>query len=593
MILKFKKYGLLVGLLFGAVGIVTAQTSNSVVTFSVDMSTNIANGTFTNGVNTVSVAGTFNGWSQFGLVQSNSSDIYTNTLVDTNNANGGVIVYQYYISDVPGGEQTADFNNRAARLPATSGGSLVLPTPFYADLGAPVTNYVTFQVDMSEQIALGLFTNGSSTVVVQGNFNGWNSSLGPLTNDLNIIVTNANNIYTTNVYVGIFAMGSGSSPGGGQSPWAANDFKYLENGNYEGVALTNQDSGGNRFFAFNPNSNVTLPVVFYGDAPYAPSCQVTLAVNMSVQLAVGNWTPSDGIFCAGINSDWNNDTVNTMTNNPADPNTNDYYATFTVGQESSQQYKFTYNGPSGTVYENPSPANQVPGGNRGFNVPLGLTSTNLPTVFFSDEAFANDFLLSTQQVTFTVNMTNAVEYPSGSFDPSSDQVYVNGAWLGWISWNPVDLINYQLTNNPPGSEVYSGVFPIQNGNSIGIIYKYSIDGNDNEAGFNDNRVRYIRTTATGSYSFPMDTFGNQYNEPAFGQLAVGPASAGAVPLSWLGAPNVQVQTTTNLTNSVWVTYPLTSGTNWTAGTYGTNGLVSATNWPAGSNKALFYRLLVQ
>ena len=69
------------------------------------------------------------------------------------------------------------------------------------------------------------------------------------------------------------------------------------------------------------------------------------------------------------------------------------------------------------------------------------------------------------------------------------------------------------------------------GSSPNMVYKYSIDGPDDEAAFNQNHVRYIRSTATGAYSFPVDTFGNQYNEafvPDNWRLA--PASAGKVSL---------------------------------------------------------------
>jgi hypothetical protein len=127
-----------------------------------------------------------------------------------------------------------------------------------------------------------------------------------------------------------------------------------------------------------------------------------------------------------------------------------------------------------------------------------------------------------------------------------------------------------------------------------MIYKYSIDGSDNEAAENDNHGRYIRLTASGAYTFPTDTFGNQYNEPAFGQLAVGLASGGKAPVSWLGAPNVQLQTSTNLTEGAgWVSHPETSGVVWTGGTLSnTNGSVTVTNWPAASGN-LFFRLIQQ
>lgn len=190
-------------------------------------------------------------------------------------------------------------------------------------------------------------------------------------------------------------------------------------------------------------------------------------------------------------------------------------------------------------------------------------------------------------------MTNATEYGTNiTFNPSSDTVYVNGAWIGWLGWNPIDLAGYELTNiNPPGL-LYSGTFSVPMGNSIPMTYKYGIDGTDNEAASGDNHLRIVRSTATGAYSFPMDTFGDQYNEPSFGQLAVGPASSGTVPLKWLGAPNVTVQVSSNLTSGSWTNHSETSGTVWSTGNYSTNGLISATNWPAGSG-SLFFRLIQQ
>lgn len=282
-----------------------------------------------------------------------------------------------------------------------------------------------------------------------------------------------------------------------------------------------------------------------------------------------------------------------MTNNPTASNTNIYYAVVVIGQGSTPQYKFTYQGAGGTVWESVNPPTPSIGGNRFFMVP-SLVSTTLPAVFFSGTSIY-DLLTTNVWVTFTVSMTNASQYPSGpAFNFGSDNVYVNGpAFTGaWLGWDPISLASYQLTNNPIGSEVYSGQFLIPLGSALKTTYKYSINGVDNEAGSGNDRGRYIRSTVTGAYSFPMDTFGSQYNEPSFGQLAVGKMSAGTVPLSWLGAPNVQVQTCTNLTSGSWVSHPETSGAVWSAGINSTNGLVSVTNWPAGSGK-LFFRLMQQ
>ena len=53
------------GLLLCAAGLVNAQTSNSVVTFSVDLSAQVTAGTFVPGTDTVAARGTFNGYGQF------------------------------------------------------------------------------------------------------------------------------------------------------------------------------------------------------------------------------------------------------------------------------------------------------------------------------------------------------------------------------------------------------------------------------------------------------------------------------------------------------------------------------------------------
>src|SRR5271170_1267010 len=121
-------------LLCGA-GIMTAQAAAStILTFSVDMATNVADGTFNpppGGSDVVSVFGTFNGYASPGLVlvQEGSSTIYTNSYNDTNDANGTTVAYRFLIDGNV--EPLSCYDNRAWYLPATSGASLVLPTPFY------------------------------------------------------------------------------------------------------------------------------------------------------------------------------------------------------------------------------------------------------------------------------------------------------------------------------------------------------------------------------------------------------------------------------------------------------------------------------
>ena len=588
MIIKSKTRALLAGVMLCAAGIVTAQAQSTYITFSVDMGTNILLGTFNpppplgSGTDVVYVNGTYNGWGTgTTLVEEGSSTVFTNTVNDTDDANGGQLEYKFEI-DGSNYESPAynGGNNRIARLPATSGASLVLPTPFFADAGGAVTNNVTFQVDVSEQIVLGTFTNGISYAQVNGIFNGWGAPGFVLTNNPNIVTTNANNILTTNVWQGTFPVAASQN--------ANMDFKYTvqPQGFYESPLAVNLDNNNNREVY---NATYTTPLVNFSDEPFAPLSSVTFSVDMSAQLYYSNWNSTMPVYCAGINGDWSPPTA--MTNNPGASNTNIYYQTIICPQGSDQSYKFTYNN-GATVYEEPT---STGGNNRSYVVPE-VANVTVPTVFFSDLSIY-DLLTTNIWVTFTVNMTNASQYPSGpAFNPGSDTVYVNGEWINWDdnAWDPIDLAPYQLTNYPVGSELYSGSFLVPEGNPIDMIYKYSIDGSDNEAAENDNHGRYILLTASGAYTFPTDTFGNQYNEPAFGQLAVGLASGGKAPVSWLGAPNVQLQTSTNLTEGAgWVSHPETSGVVWTGGTLSnTNGSVTVTNWPAASGN-LFFRLIQQ
>ncbi|MEI9960878.1 MAG: hypothetical protein WDM76_07010 [Limisphaerales bacterium] len=236
---------MLASLLLCTAGIVSAHAS-TFVTFSVDMATNIANATFNPGVDTIEAHGTFNGYGAFNLVQQGDSTIYTNTVNDTTDANGAVMQYKFVINgsaweNVP----NASGGNRYVLLPPNSGDSLILPTAFYADAGTAVTNDITFQVDVSQQIALGNFTPGTSSVEVRGTGvpNTWSGG-NILTLDPSIIRTNQFGLTTTNVYTGTFPVIG--SPGGFQ------EYKFVINNpstQWESPQAPNADNGGNRYFA--------------------------------------------------------------------------------------------------------------------------------------------------------------------------------------------------------------------------------------------------------------------------------------------------------------------------------------------------------
>ncbi len=225
-------------------GLANAQTSNSVVVFIVDMSAQINAGTFVSGAE-VDVRGTFNGWDTNELINisvGGNPNLYIGEFTDAVDVNGGTIYYKYFAPSIgTGWESTYNTLNRAARLPATNGDSVVLPTVFFDDAGPLVTNAITFSVNMAEQINLGLFVPGTDTVSVRGELNGY--ALGnALTNDPFILTTNSSGVVTSNVYVGTFT---------NISPVNANQsFKFWNSDplseQWESVAPENQDGGNDR-----------------------------------------------------------------------------------------------------------------------------------------------------------------------------------------------------------------------------------------------------------------------------------------------------------------------------------------------------------
>ena len=539
---------LLTGAALFIAGAMTAQASSSFITFSVDMSTNLANGSFNPGTgDIVKVRGTFDGWSAGGIVlsQVGSSSIYTNTANDTTDPNGFPMPYIFLIEH-PGPndsyETVADFNNRCVYTPTNSGGSLVLGTPVYGDAGPPGSMTVTFQVDMAEQINLGYFTNNSAqTVEVHGNFNGWASGLLTLTNNPAILRTNQYGVVTADVYVGSTNITSGAAA----SPFATSDYKYViqPGTQYEGVSASNSDSGGNRFFVFTNGATQVIPVAYYSDAPLGPPVNVGFSVDMTAVALSGDWQPSTVQLDGSFNS-WGAGVI--CTNDP-NGNTNIYSCVVPIGSFTAVQYQFRYLDTNGSIHYDNAPAG--PGVNRQYTVPPNITSTNLPTVYFANN-LPSDVLNEDTVVTFTVNMSNAVAAAGSAdaghqFDASVDNVFLNGDFLGWLNWDPISLSAQQMTAvGATSNYTFTVTFP--SGHARQVNYKYGMNGADDEAPSGQNHLRYIRST-NGVYNMPVDIFGTQTVEPKIGGLVVGTPSGAHVPVSWLPYPTALLQTSTNLT----------------------------------------------
>ncbi|HYA79175.1 MAG TPA: hypothetical protein VED19_01540, partial [Candidatus Nitrosopolaris sp.] len=383
MKINSKMTALMAAALFCAAGILTAQADTK-LTFGVDMSTNVASGTFNPATDTVAVRGTFNGYGTLNLVQNQSQFppeyIYTNSVDDTSDTNGGELQYKFWISTAGaangGWENTADGQNRAALLPTTSGASLVLPVPFFNDAGAPVTNNVTFEVDVAEQGVLGNYIPGSSGVTVAGLFNGWNTTANPLLQTSLPGLTNgepANTVYS-NTYPVV------------SSPNAAEEYKFVITNLptpgtiWDSPDAVDSDGGGNRYFA---NYAQALPLVNFSDAPWLPLlCTNVFQVDMSAPAAYDSSFEANSVTVNGSFNGWGASIP--MTNNPTAANPNLYINSQPVvyAQGATIQYQYRYQDSGGTVYDHLNGENGGQG-NRVLTEPY-LWNYTIPSVYFND-----------------------------------------------------------------------------------------------------------------------------------------------------------------------------------------------------------------
>jgi hypothetical protein len=575
-----------------------AASAATQVTFQVDMTAQVTAGTFTNGT-AVTAAGTFNGWGQFPLTNNPAAanpNLYTGTTNDTSDAIPGVLSYKYVTNNGTGlgWEGTADGDNRCAQLP-TNGASLLLPVSFFDDAGPSITVNVTFQVDMAEQVFLGNFdTNNGAYVEVRGSFNGWSAG-NTLTNIPTIMTTNAAGLVTSNVYVGTFAI-TGSTNG-------TQEYKYVmqPGTTWESPASSDSDpASGNRFFI---NENEALPIVAFDDLPYVKiidTNNVTFEVDMTTQIESGNFaTNANTVEIHGDFNGWASG--QTMTNNPLSSTPNIFSTVIEyTGAPNTQRY-FKYVIQPGTQWETISAANEI-GGNRWFDITNSAnTNVTVGPVYFSDEAPSAliDFVTVTNcMVTFTVNMTNGTGTgPGGSatFDnayPSGDAIYINGLNNGvnnsFWTWGGLGDPTYQMTQIP-NTFLFTITVPVNPGQNDLLVYKYSINGNDDEAASGDNHERWIRSLP--NYTMPVDTYAsqgsaNQVESPA-GNLTATAVPGNKVQLTWLGRRGVLLETANSLSpGTVWTPLPLTDGTNLIVAPGG----MATTNYTIGQTN-VFYQLV--
>jgi hypothetical protein len=255
-------------------------------------------------------------------------------------ANGAVSSFKFYAAQMQAGDQAQPyFNNLEVSGPA------------------PVTNQVTFTVNMSYQASQGLFsTNNSDTVQVRGDFNNWTGTL--LTNQ-------GNNIF------------------GGTFPISATEGTPLEYKFWNSNTNVGYEGGPNRTFVMG-GAGVTnnLPVVFFSNL--AGQRFVTFSVNMAIQEGKGAFNPAtNGVIIAGSFNNWNtsSNSIYALTNQ----GNSIYSGSFLISASttnSTQEYKYFATGTNAVGYESAF--------NRPFDLVFNTDGSNSPALVLTTNFFSNE-----------------------------------------------------------------------------------------------------------------------------------------------------------------------------------------------------------
>ena len=330
-------------MLLGAGLAAQAQVNN--ITFRVDMTEQLALGTWLPGDTDITVSGELNGWGSSAPLTNNPSlsgdltNIYSGVLPVSGppggNAGGG---YKFRMKG--GWEDTSDGNNRNFTL---IGGDQVLPIAFYNDqpVGVMTNANITFQIDMTPQVLTGGFTNGAANEIrLSGRINGWGA--GELMTNNPAALGNASNLYSCTIPM-TDTVGN----------WSR--YKFRQDGGWESSQLSGVGNNKDRRF-FVVGGDQVLPLATYSDASL---CDLTLVpTTLTVVLHITNgttalngWVFTNGVTPVSINGQglfgtwlpWSDPIFNPlpkMTNNPVGSDFYEFTTVIPAGRERGLAFKF-------------------------------------------------------------------------------------------------------------------------------------------------------------------------------------------------------------------------------------------------------------
>ena len=500
------------------------------VTFRIDVASLVNQAVFVPGTDRIEVRGEFNNWSAGSVLTRTAEDstIYSGTF-EVPGAAGAWTRFKFW--------RTPDtWESTPDRLVKLTGEALTLPIATYNKVTEVDPLLVTFQVNMATQIAAGQFKPQDGDVVnARGEFNSWGKT--PL----------APSETNPDIYVGeAFVNFAPGNP-------IAYKFHMDRPGRPE-IWEDNQAGSTDRIYYLTGEVGEKVPVVYFNDQTGTPiNAALDVAVNLNAQILKGAFNKeTQQVWLRGNQVGWNDP--------PADGSAGDGRQLFEdasrpgvytnrivmpgVVTGANVAFKFTIWNPETrqTVWE---------GGNDKIvtftgTEPLvdGNRLKSFGPVFFNGELLS-DLLSADTTVTFRVDMTNAKRTGTDTaFDPLTEGVWINGDFLGWPAWNQDpdrQLFDDGVTSGDvtAGDKIYTFTRVFPKGSSARVQYKYGIAGADNEAGFGQDHIRYIRST--GTYVMPIDIFGTMDREESFGNLKAVKGPNNQITLTWQGRPGVRLE----------------------------------------------------
>lgn len=401
---------------------------------------------------------------------------------------------------------------------------------------------VTFKVNMGVKTAEGLFDPLTDLVEVRGAFNGWGGGSELADPDGDRIYEGVVEVDATTAQEYKFVTIKGS------------DFSVVwESINNRSFVPTGAEQVLETAF-FNNDSVVSIPV----------KGEIRFAVDMSVQIASGNFNKtSDEVYVRGNRMGWGAPPEGLkLFEDAAKPGTyTNVYTMDSVLTGEPIEYKFTIWRPetSATVWEEGANKSVAFAGNEPDTDADTYLELAAGPLYFNNLGPENALAEDTA-VTFSVDMSNATRLDGTPFLPGFEGVWVNGNFANWWAWG-ASPAEYQMVDDGAsgdavaGDSIYSLTVTIPRGTTKMLDYKYAIDSLDNEAGFADNHIRYVR--ASGTFKLPTDVFGQMVKETPdggpsdLGAIAIRRAANGNVTLDWTGGAGIRLQKTASLGAASW------------------------------------------